>query len=102
MSLLAKLKCFGFGHDWQCLEPDRGIAGAHRCKCCGRNVAGIKWSAPPQMPACQPAKKVTDNLVVKVSVDCDGLDELERRVAALHAQWSAITVMREAHEHAGI
>lgn len=42
------------------------------------------------------------NNICTMKVELEGLDEAERRVAALHTQWSEIAAMAREHKHTAV
>ena len=43
MSAAHRLLCALIGHSYARLDPHRGIAGALRCRCCGKFLPALQW-----------------------------------------------------------
>lgn len=97
-----RIKCAVFGHDWvnDAAKTVPGCVIVHDCAKCGKHESSIVWnnrlpwpSCTTPMPAVKPAKQESAH-TMKISVECDGLAELEARTARLHAQWVEIAGMQ--------
>ncbi len=107
-----RMWCRFFGHRIN-TSTYNGISESHSCDLCGESWSTIGWNngrlqpatrpAPP-MPECKPPKSIGE-LVVMVSTDIDqtGLNDIERRIDALHEQCTAIsTMISSAGQHAAV